>query len=68
MNHPSAITLLTRPAVAKELGLSLRTVDQLIANGDLPIVKIGKSVRIRPASLENLIEARETRSGSKPRK
>ena len=56
-----ATSLLTRAEAAKALHVSLRTVDLLIAKRDLPVVKIGKSVRIKPQTLEALIEARETR-------
>lgn len=53
--------LLTRQRGAATLGVSLRTVDELIASGDIPVVRIGKSVRFRPEALENFIDARETR-------
>ncbi len=41
--------------------MSVRTIDDAIARGDLEHVKIGRSVRIRPISLERFIEARTTR-------
>ena len=53
--------LFTRAEAAQLLHVSLRTVDQLISKGDLPVVKIGKAVRIKPQTLEILIEAREAR-------
>lgn len=53
--------LLTRPEAAQVLGISLRATDALIAAGDLPIVKFGATVRIRPSAIEYLIEAREVR-------
>ena len=54
-------SLLTRQDVALALATCLRTVDEAIASGDLEIVAIGRSVRIRPSSLEAFIEARATR-------
>ena len=59
--------LLTRREAAKALSISIRLVDKLVATGDLPAVRIGKSVRFRPSALEYLIEARESR-GPKRRK
>ena len=59
--------LLTRPEVAQQLATCLRSVDELIASGDLPVVRIGRSVRIRPSALEFLIEARETRANPRRR-
>ncbi len=56
---PSA--LLTRQDVASRLATCLRTVDEAIAKGDLEVIKIGRSVRIRPSALELFIEARATR-------
>lgn len=60
--------LLGRADAAKLLGVSVRTVDTLISNGDLPAVRIGKAVRIRPSALDYLVEARETRGPSRQRK
>lgn len=61
-NSTTAITsLLTRQDVALALATCLRTVDEAIASGDLEIVAIGRSVRIRPSALEAYIEARSTR-------
>ncbi len=60
--------LFTRREVASQLKLSLRTIDSLISKGDLPTVKIGRSVRVRRESIFFLIEARESRdSGRKKR-
>ena len=60
-------TLLTRRQVAETLALSIRTVDELIHTGDLPVVRLGgKSVRFRPAAIQLFIEASESRRN--PRK
>lgn len=56
-----APALLNRRQAAHVLGISLRAFDGLIARGDVPIVRFGATVRIRPSALEYLIEAREVR-------
>ena len=62
LNSTTTITsLLTRQDAALALATCLRTVDEAIASGDLEIVAIGRSVRIRPSALESFIEARITR-------
>lgn len=53
--------LLTRHDVAHALSSCLRTVDDAIASGSIEIVRIGRSVRIRPSALKEFIEARATR-------
>lgn len=60
-NPPASKPLLSRQAAAEVLNVSLRTTDELISSGDLPVVRIGRSVRIRPSAIDYLIEARETR-------
>ena len=57
----SGIALLTRFDAADLTATCLRTIDEAIAAGDLEIVRIGRSVRIRPIALERFIEARTTR-------
>lgn len=47
--------LLTKPEVGHALGLSTRTVENLLAAGELPGVKIGRSIRVRPSDLETFI-------------
>lgn len=66
-NNPSLTLspLLTRQDVATALTTSLRTVDEAIASGDLEIVKIGRSVRVRASALEAFIEARIKPAGWK---
>jgi excisionase family DNA binding protein len=48
--------LLNRAAVAATLAVSIRTVDTLIANGSLKVVRLGKSVRVRQEDIEALLE------------
>jgi len=43
------------------LATCVRTIDEAIATGDIEIVRIGRSVRIRPIAIERFIEARTTR-------
>ncbi len=50
--HP----LLTAAEVAEMLSVSLRSVRRLIKDGKLPIVHVGRSVRIRPEALEAFID------------
>ena len=54
--------LLTRTEAAEALRYSTRKIDYLIAEGDLPAVRIGRSVRITEAALERFIKARESRT------
>ena len=41
--------------VADALAVSIRTVRRMIAAGDIPIVRIGRAVRIRRVDVEALI-------------
>jgi len=60
--------LLSRPEVAAKLAISLRTLDEQIALGNIPVVRIGRrSVRFRPSALDFFIEANETRLNAKRR-
>jgi excisionase family DNA binding protein len=47
--------LLTAAEVAEILNISLRSVRRMIKNGTLPIVRIGRLVRIQPEALAALI-------------
>lgn len=60
--------LMLRDEAAKQLGVSLRTLDALIASGDLPTVRFGRSVRIRPSALDYLVESRETSRSPRARR
>ncbi len=48
-------TLLTGKDVAKILQFSLRWIYKLMERGDIPIVRIGRAVRVRPEDLEDYI-------------
>jgi excisionase family DNA binding protein len=58
--------LLTRGEAAQALAISIRLLDELILRGDLPAVRIGRSVRVRPAALANFTEARESKGLRRP--
>lgn len=58
-NPTSPKQLLTRHEAAHSLSLSLRTIDELVKRGELAAVKIGRSIRIRPAAIEKFLEAIE---------
>lgn len=60
--------LLTRFDAAYQANQSVRTIDEAIAKGDIEIVRIGRSVRIRPIALERFLEARTTRVNPKKAK
>jgi excisionase family DNA binding protein len=51
-------TLLSKLEAAKRLGLSARTVHDLIKRGDLPAVRFGSRVLIRPTDIDALIDGR----------
>ena len=53
-NHAQG-ALLAVDAVADLLAVSIRTVRRMIAAGDIPIVRIGRAVRIRRVDVEALI-------------
>jgi len=57
--------LLDRHQAAAQLGVSLRTIDNLIASGDLAAIHIGRSVRLRQSALEYFCEAHESRRNPK---
>ena len=59
-NEQRENNLLTRKEAAARLGISLRHIDTQIAKGDLPCINIGRSVRLRPSTLELFVKSRET--------
>jgi excisionase family DNA binding protein len=54
----SRARLLTAAEVAETLRISLRSVRRLIKDGKLPIVRVGRLVRIRPEALAALIDGK----------
>jgi excisionase family DNA binding protein len=53
--------LLTPEQAAAELQIARRRIFEMIADGTLPSVKIGKSRRISRAALEEYVQGLETR-------
>jgi excisionase family DNA binding protein len=58
--RPAAITLLTVPDIAQHYQVSERSVRRWIANGMLPVVRLGRTVRIHPDEADALL-ARSSR-------
>ena len=54
-SNKAQTVLLSAEEVADLLSLSVRTVRRMIASGEIPIVRIGRSVRIRRVDIEALI-------------
>jgi excisionase family DNA binding protein len=50
--------LLTVAQVATILQMSIRSVRRMIADGRLPVVRLGRSVRVRRGALEAMIEGK----------
>ncbi len=57
--------LLNAQEVAAALNMGLSTVYMLVERGELPSIRIGRSVRIRPEDLEKFIESK-TQSQAAP--
>ncbi len=53
--------LLNAQEVAAALNMGLSTVYMLVERGELPSIRIGRSVRIRPEDLEKFIESKAQR-------
>jgi excisionase family DNA binding protein len=53
--------LLTAAEVAEILNISLRSARRMLADGRLPFVRIGRSVRVRPEALAAMIEGSDIR-------
>ena len=51
--------LLRIPEVMSTLGLGRTKVYELIAKGELPVVRVGRAVRVSSTALEKWIEARQ---------
>ena len=56
--------LLTAREISQILHLSHSTVYQLLQRGDLPSVRFGRSVRVRPEDLEKFLDAKVTNTGN----
>jgi excisionase family DNA binding protein len=51
--------LLRIPEVMTLLGLGRTKIYELIGSGDLPVIRVGKAVRIPVAALEKWVEQRQ---------
>ena len=51
------------PALAKELGIAIRTVYGILDTGDLPSYKFGRVIRVRRADVETYLERVKVRPG-----
>ncbi|MDX1963511.1 MAG: helix-turn-helix domain-containing protein [Pirellulales bacterium] len=56
-------TLFTRRTAATRLGLCTKSVDNLVRDGLLKVVRIGKAVRFDPADIDAFIESRKCGTG-----
>jgi len=54
---PPNVTALRPERAAKALDVSRRTIDRMIARGELAAIRIGKAVRIPLSELERLVSA-----------
>jgi excisionase family DNA binding protein len=52
--------LITKSDAATQLGVSLRTIERLIAAGRLPLVHVEGAARVRVADLEAYVQSLET--------
>ena len=62
-NEVSSQRLLLRvPEVAKALGLGRTKVYELITTGELPVIRLGRAVRVSVAALQKWVDEREKQS------
>lgn len=64
MQTIEATRLLTADEAALRLGVSRHRVYELARRGALPLVRLGRTVRIDPRALDRFIESGGTRDGS----
>ena len=61
---PGETTLLTIDEIARQCRVSVRTVRRWIAAGELPVVRLGRSVRVRKSALVMFLRrAEDDRTG-----
>jgi excisionase family DNA binding protein len=59
---PTQRLLLRVPEVAKALGLGRTKVYELIAAGELPMIRLGRAVRVSVAALQKWVEEHDKQS------
>jgi excisionase family DNA binding protein len=57
--------LLTVRAVADRLGVSTATVYKLVAQGDLPHIRVSNAIRVAPADLDAFLARYRGRAGGR---
>ena len=59
---PAALPMLIDiEAVSHSLGISIRQVRRFVADGDIPIVRVGSSIRFDPEEINLWIDARRSK-------
>jgi excisionase family DNA binding protein len=58
--------LLTKSEAATQLGVSLRTIERLIAAGRLPLVHVGSAARVRVADLGAYVQSLDAETRTTP--
>ena len=56
---PPQRLLLRVPEVAKALGLGRSTIYELIAKGELPVVRVGRAIRVSAAAVQKWVTEHE---------
>ncbi|HME02681.1 MAG TPA: helix-turn-helix domain-containing protein [Solirubrobacteraceae bacterium] len=65
-NTVAPTRLLTIPDAAERLALSARTIEKLIAAGEISPLRIGRSVRLADAEIEQFIERKRHNDHERP--
>lgn len=60
MNAESTDQLLTKSEATARLKIAMRTLDRKIENAEIPIIKIGRAVRIQESELHRFISSRKS--------
>ena len=69
MQHPDEPSLVTRKEAASMLGISVDSLDRLVEDHELPVLRFGRAVRIQQKDVAALIQRRRAapRRPSRPR-
>lgn len=63
-NKKGVIYVLSRTEAAKRLSVSLSTFDRMARDGEFPVVRIGRLVRVEEAALNRWIAAKAGRANN----